>query len=70
MGAWLKKFWTDEQFFTGAIKTLVSMVGGLIASGIIPVQEWRYGFLLMAAAHMIPSGALNAPGQSRTTPQA
>lgn len=56
MGAWLKQFWTDPAYFRTTVKTAVSFVGGLIASGIIPVEQWRYGFILMSIAHALPSG--------------
>lgn len=56
MLTWLKKFWTDEAFFTAAVKSLVSLAGALVFSGIIPVTEWRYGAIVMALAHLIPGG--------------
>ncbi len=56
MGAWLKKFWTDPAFFAASVRALISFVGGLLASGIIPTDQWKYGFLVMALAQAIPAG--------------
>jgi hypothetical protein len=56
MVTWLKRFWTDEAFFTASVKTLISMAGALVFSGIIPISEWRYGAIVMALAHLIPAG--------------
>jgi len=65
MGTWLKKFWTDEQFFRGAVKSVIALGGALLASGAIPTDQWKYGYFVMALAHLIPSGTSStaAPAQ-------
>ena len=66
MGAWLRKFWSDEAYFTAAIKSLVSLAGALVFSGIIPTDGWRYGAIVMALAHLIPAGQRDISAVSGT----
>lgn len=61
MVEWLKKFWTDPAFFAAAVRSLISLFGGLVASGAIPTDKWRYGFLVMALAQAIPAGNKTPP---------
>lgn len=52
----LKKLWTDPTYFAASVRAVVAFAGGLIASGIIPTDQWKYGFLVMALAQAIPAG--------------
>lgn len=55
----LTQLWTDPTAFRSACKTAISFAGALLASGIIPTTEWKYGFIVMALAHVIPAGERN-----------
>jgi hypothetical protein len=56
-----KQLWTDPTYFRYMLKALISFVGGLLASGLIPTGEWRWGYLLIALAQGIPGGQRNTP---------
>lgn len=59
MGTMLRQLWTDPTYFRYCVKAAISCVGGLVASGIIPTDKWRIGFLVMALAQGIPGGQRN-----------
>lgn len=61
MGTLLKQLWTDPTYFRYCLKATISFAGSLLASGIIPTDEWRLGFIVMAIAQAIPGGQINAP---------
>jgi hypothetical protein len=55
----LKELWTDPTAFRYAVKATIAFAGSLLASGIIPTDKWRLGFLVMAIAQGIPGGQRN-----------
>ena|ERR1035437_3039428 len=52
----LKQLWTDPAYFRACIKAAISSLGGLILVGVIPTANWKYGWIPMALAHLIPTG--------------
>lgn len=57
----LKRLWTDPTYFAASVRATIALLGSLVASGIIPTSEWRYGFIVMALSQIIPAGEKNAP---------
>jgi hypothetical protein len=59
MGEWIKKFWTDPVFFAATIRGLITTLGALLASGLIPLPDnwWKVGMLVMASGNFIPAKA-------------
>jgi len=62
MFAWLKKFFTDETAFTGAMRAMLLAGGAAVSSGSIPDVPPLLGALLMGAGGMLRAGEKNAKG--------